>query len=172
MTQRGALIDRDGTVNVQPPEHEYVSRVEDFHLLPGALEGIAALASCGYVPAIVSNQRGVARGMTTREALGEIDAALQAALEPHGVRIAGFYYCTHGADESCDCRKPRPGLLLQAAAELELDLAGSWMIGDTPRDVEAGRAAGARTAYLGSDGEVDADLTAASLGEAASLICP
>jgi D-glycero-D-manno-heptose 1,7-bisphosphate phosphatase len=171
LSKPAALIDRDGTINVQPPEHQYVSRVEDFELLPGAIEGMAHLADCGYTLAVVSNQRGVARGMIPDGTLEQIEEVIQEALEAHDARVAGFYYCPHLDEDGCDCRKPKPGLLLQAAEELDLDLGASWMIGDATKDVEAGRAAGTKTGYLGAGDSRDADLTAASLGEAAKLVC-
>jgi D-glycero-D-manno-heptose 1,7-bisphosphate phosphatase len=148
-----------------------VTRIEDFRILPGALEGMARLAACGYALVVVSNQRGVARGLVSDEVLRATEAALDRGLEPHGVRVAGFYYCPHEIAEECDCRKPKPGLLLAAAEELDLDLGASWMVGDSHSDVEAGAAAGCRTAYLGSEQGVDATLSAGSLDEAAAAIC-
>jgi D-glycero-D-manno-heptose 1,7-bisphosphate phosphatase len=166
-----AFLDRDGTLNERPPEHEYVTRVEDFRLLPGAVEAMASLASCGYELVVVSNQRGLARGLVTEEVLREIEEVLQGALEPHGARIAGFHYCPHELEENCECRKPKPGLLLDAAAERDLDLGASWMLGDSDSDVAAGAAAGCRTAYLGDDPGVEATIRAPSLPEAAAAIC-
>jgi D-glycero-D-manno-heptose 1,7-bisphosphate phosphatase len=156
---------------VQPPEHEYVTRPEDFELLPGALDGIAELARCGFTLAVVSNQRGIARGLVDASVLDEIERRLQAALEPLGARIAGFYYCPHMDEDDCDCRKPKPGLLLDAAGDLGLDLEASWMIGDSLSDVQAGAAAGCRTAYLGPDPGIEATLSAPSLELAAPAIC-
>lgn len=156
---------------MRPPEHEYVTRAEDFTLLPGAAEGIAALAACGFELVVVSNQRGIARGLVTDEVLRETESALAAALAPERVEIAGFYYCPHEIEEECDCRKPRPGLLLRAAEELGLDLAASWIIGDSESDIRAGEAAGCRTLFLGAGNEVGADLAAESLRDAAALVC-
>jgi D-glycero-D-manno-heptose 1,7-bisphosphate phosphatase len=129
------------------------------------------LAGCGYLLVVASNQRGIARGLLTDDVLRATERALQEALAPHGVRIAGFYYCPHEIAEECDCRKPKPGLLLRAAEELGVDLGASWMVGDSPADIEAGESAGCSTAYLGQGPGVSADLTAESLEEAAALIC-
>jgi D-glycero-D-manno-heptose 1,7-bisphosphate phosphatase len=148
-----------------------VTRPEDFHVIDDAVDGMRRLAECGYVLVVASNQRGVARGMIEPEVLRATEDALQGELAPHSAHIEGFYYCPHEIEEKCDCRKPKPGLLLRAAAELDLDLSRSWMIGDSATDVEAGRAAGCRTAYLGTDGSASATLTAPSLREAAELIC-
>jgi D-glycero-D-manno-heptose 1,7-bisphosphate phosphatase len=156
---------------VQPPEHEYVTRIEEFELIPGAVEGLARLAGCGLALVIASNQRGVGRGLISEDILQATEELLQGSLEPHGVSVAGFYYCPHLIDDDCDCRKPKPGLLFDAARELDLDLKASWMIGDSATDIEAGGAAGCRTAYLGEDPGIEATVTAGSLEEAAGLIC-
>jgi histidinol-phosphate phosphatase family protein len=167
---RAAFLDRDGTLNVRPPEHEYVTRPEDFAWLPGAIEGMLALADAGFVLAVVSNQRGIARGVISRKTLTAIEAEIQAELAPHGAEIAAFRYCPHELDAGCDCRKPKPGMLLELATALNLELAGSWMIGDSATDVAAGRAAGTHTALIASAGEGDADLTAPTLLDVAAKI--
>jgi D-glycero-D-manno-heptose 1,7-bisphosphate phosphatase len=164
------FLDRDGTINRRPPPHEYVTRIEDFELLPGAVEGMAALAECGFVLVVVSNQRGMAHGVVTGELLDATESALQDALRPLGAQIAAFHYCPHELDEDCGCRKPAPGMLLQAARELDLDLGASWTIGDSQSDVDAGAAAGTRTVGLGS-GLTGATLAADSLQRAAAAVC-
>jgi D-glycero-D-manno-heptose 1,7-bisphosphate phosphatase len=163
------FLDRDGTINVRPPEHDYVRDARDFRLLPGAVEGMVTLARAGYPLVVVSNQRGVSRGLVERETLTAIEAHVQRALAPYGVAVESFRYCVHDIDEGCDCRKPRPGMLHSAARDLGLDLGRSWMIGDSESDIEAGRAAGCRTILLtdGADGE---GTTARSLLEAARLV--
>lgn len=148
-----------------------MTRIEDFRVLPGAVEGMARLAGCGFLLVIVSNQRGVARGLVSKDLLRETESVLRRSLEPEGVGIAGFYYCPHEIADDCECRKPRPGLLLDAAAELDLDLEASWMIGDSPSDVAAGSSAGCRTAHLGNDPVAEATISAESLQAAASRIC-
>jgi D-glycero-D-manno-heptose 1,7-bisphosphate phosphatase len=173
-----AFLDRDGTLNVSAPEHEYVTALEQFVWLPGAIEGAAALARAGYVLAVVSNQRGIARGLLTEATLSEIEAEIQAALAPHGARVEAFRYCPHELDAGCDCRKPKPGMLLELASTLKLDLARSWMIGDSRSDIQAGRAAGTHTALITagagtpaeSDAVPDAELTAPTLREIAAAI--
>ena len=147
-----------------------MTRVEDFAWLPGAIEGMLALANAGFVLAVVSNQRGIARGLLSWETLGEIEAEIQSALRPHGAEIAAFRYCPHSLDADCDCRKPKPGMLLELATTLDLDLANSWMIGDSRSDIQAGRAAGTHTALLAPAGRSEADVTAPTLLDAADLI--
>lgn len=172
LTRPAAFLDRDGTINVQPPRHEYVTRIEDLQVLPGAIEGMVHLAVCGFVLVVVSNQRGVGRGLIHPECLVEIEDAFQEELEPRGVRISGFYYCPHLIADKCECRKPKPGLLLDAADKLNLDLGRSWMIGDSISDIRAGAAAGCRTAYVGRNNPPDrADVASASLEQAADVIC-
>lgn len=171
MTRPAAFLDRDGTINEGPPVGEWVTRMEDFRLLPGAVDGMARLARCGYVLVGVSNQRGVAKGLVAQEFLRAAEQAVQDALQPRAAEIAGFYYCPHELEEDCECRKPKPGMLLQAAAEHGLDLGASWMVGDSKKDVEAGSAAGCRTAYLGDEPEVAATLRVDSLDAAATSIC-
>ena len=148
-----------------------MTRIEDFRLIPGAIDGLVRLAGCGYRLVVVSNQRGISRGLISQEVLKATEEALEEALREQGAEIASFYYCPHETEAGCDCRKPKPGLLLRAAAELDLDLGSSWMVGDSTSDVEAGASAGCRTAYLGRDARLGATLTAASLVEAAGLIC-
>jgi D-glycero-D-manno-heptose 1,7-bisphosphate phosphatase len=97
------------------------------------------------VPIVVSNQRGIARGLVDRQTVDEIERLIQRDLRGCGASIVDFYYCPHDVGEACSCRKPAPGLLLAAAEEHELDLTRSVMIGDSETDVEAGRAAGCFT---------------------------
>ena len=153
---------------MKPAEHEYVTTPDGFRWLPGAIDGAVALARAGFTLAVVSNQRGIARGLVSTATLAAIEAEIQRALAPHGAQIAAFRYCPHELDEDCGCRKPRPGMILDLARTLEIDLANSWMIGDSPSDVQAGRAAGTHTALIAPGG--DADLVGASLGEVAAAI--
>jgi D-glycero-D-manno-heptose 1,7-bisphosphate phosphatase len=142
-----AFLDRDGVLNVRPPEHDYVRSRGDLVLLPG-IESVRRLADNGYALVVVSNQRGIARGLVTWETLFEIEHAVREAIG----RSVAFYYCPHDLDEGCDCRKPAPGLLLRASEELDLDLARSVMIGDAETDVAAGRAAGTRSILIAPAG--------------------
>jgi D-glycero-D-manno-heptose 1,7-bisphosphate phosphatase len=151
LTRRGAFLDRDGTLNRRPALHEYVRTVGEFTWLPGAREGVARLARAGYVPIVVSNQQGIARGRVQAKTLDVIEHRINHDLAPYGCSILAFRYCPHDATEDCECRKPKPGLLLKLAADIGIDLAGSWMIGDSESDVAAGLAAGCRTALIGTD---------------------
>ena len=140
---RCVFFDRDGIVNTSPGPG-YVERVEDFHIEASFLEAAAIARDCGYGIAIATNQRGVARGIMSRQALEAIHQQLILHLQEAGIPLLGIYCCTHERN-TCTCRKPQPGLLLQAAKEHDIELAESWMIGDNETDIEAGRRAGCRT---------------------------
>ena len=132
--------------------------------MPGAQEAVGRLCLAGYVPIVVSNQRGVARGLVSMETLASIEDVIQRGLSQHRARIAGFYYCPHDLDAACDCRKPAPGLLLQAATDHQLDLSVSTIVGDSETDIHAGQAAGCRTIRIAPTGErSDADVVVSDL---------
>lgn len=164
MSRPAVLLDRDGTINRRAAPQRYITDSAELVLLPGAAEAVARLGAAGFEPVVVSNQRGIARGLVTWQTLSEIEARIQAELARYGVRIAAFYYCPHDLADDCACRKPRPGMLIDAARDLDLDLGASWMIGDSPSDIAAGDAAGCRTALIG-------DEPSASTLRAASLAC-
>lgn len=143
------FFDRDGIVN-RHPGPGYVERWEDFHLLPEFPAVLRAVQSLGYAAIIITNQRGVARGIMTVAELERIHSNLQAVLKAeHGLELLDIFYCPHNHGE-CDCRKPFPGMLLRAAKKHHLDLAASWIIGDDEKDVQAGHAAGCRAIFVGA----------------------
>jgi D-glycero-D-manno-heptose 1,7-bisphosphate phosphatase len=160
------FLDRDGVLNRRPAEHEYVTSVDALELLPGVAGAVSSLQRAGYLPIVVSNQRGVARGLVSEQTLRKIERRLLDA----GVMIAAFYYCRHDVLAECDCRKPRPGLLLEATADYELDLSSSVLIGDEETDVAAGRSAGCRTIRIGAEGPTLADELASDLPAAAAIV--
>lgn len=146
------FLDKDGTLVEDVP---YNVDPAGIRLMAGAVAGLFALHAAGYRVVVVSNQSGVARGFFEEPALRAVEAKLRELLEDVGVPLAGFYYCPHHPEgvvapyaRRCECRKPAPGLLRRAAADLNLEIAASWMIGDILDDVEAGRAAGCRTVFL------------------------
>ena len=158
-------------MNVKPGEHEYVTTPDRFVWLPCARAGIARLAAAGYLIAVVSNQRGVARGLFHPSILAELEARIQNDLRPYRCAIDAFRYCVHDIDAGCTCRKPEPGMILAVAEEFDIDLSRSWMVGDAESDVRAGAAAGCRTALIGPPcASVSADLVVRSLDEASRRI--
>jgi histidinol-phosphate phosphatase family protein len=155
-----AFIDRDGTLNETVPDPdsgmpESPLKVADVRLIPGAAEAASALVEAGYALVCVSNQPAAAKGKVTVEQLLAVHERVIALLETHGVRVDASRLCLHHPDGvvdelsgPCDCRKPAPGMLLDAASALALDLGSSWMLGDTDTDVAAGRDAGCRTVLI------------------------
>ncbi len=157
---KAVFLDRDGTLVFNK---HYARSPEQMELTPGAAEAVAEFRRRGYLVVLITNQSGVARGyfsMSDRDAVNDRTRALFA---PAASKLDAIYICPHlPADhpdcaEPCDCRKPKPGLLLQAARDLDIDLSRSIMIGDAPSDVEAGRAAGCRTVLLAAEPEADPD---------------
>lgn len=142
------FFDRDGIVN-ESPGAGYVERWEDFHLLPEFVTVLRTVTRLGYGAAIITNQRGVALGCMTAETVDDIHRRLRRILEEqYGLTLLDIQYCPHDRDV-CDCRKPKPGMILEVARRHQIDLSQSWMIGDSPGDAEAGRAAGCRTILVG-----------------------
>jgi D-glycero-D-manno-heptose 1,7-bisphosphate phosphatase len=166
------FLDRDGVINRAviragipcPP-----ASLDELEILPGVPAALSALKEGGYTLVVVTNQPDVARGSTSRELVGDIHARLADTLA-----LDAILTCFHDDSDDCDCRKPRPGLLLQAARDWSLDLASSFMVGDRWRDVEAGRRAGCRTFYVdrGYEQSVPAgtDFRVESLSEAAGMV--
>ena len=143
-----AFLDRDGVSNHRIPGDTYVTCPAELEILPHVPEAIRTLRARGYRIVVFTNQRGVARGFLSLEDLSEVHAKLEAELSQAGAPIDALYFCPHDNDDGCACRKPRPGMLLDAAREHDLDLARSVLVGDTPRDLEAGRAAGVGACFL------------------------
>lgn len=167
---KAVFLDRDGTIN---EEKDYLHRIEDFVFIPGAPEAIQRLRDAGFLVIVVTNQSGVARGYFSREDVDRLHEHIQRELAKIGTAVDAFYLCPHHPEKGkgefkvdCDCRKGRPGMLLQAAAEHGIDLAASWMIGDKRADLEAGRAAGCRSLLVRTGyGEKELTTGAGALAE-------
>jgi len=152
MSRKAAFIDRDGVLN---EERAFVHRIEDFQLLPGALEALRALQAAGYRLVVITNQSGIARGLYTEADYLALTAQIRERLRAQGVRLDAVEYCPHLADApveryrlDCDCRKPKPGMLVKAIRALDIDPQASFLVGDRLSDIEAGRAAGVGRCYL------------------------
>jgi len=135
------FIDRDGVINRRRPG-DYVLEWSQFVFMPGIREALRRLSTLRLPMIVISNQAAVGKGLLEAAALKAMTVQLQEVLRGSGVVLNAYYYCTHRSDEGCDCRKPKPGLLRQAAAELNIDLPRSIFIGDADTDVQAARLAG------------------------------
>lgn len=146
MARPAVFIDRDGTLNV---EKKYLYRFEDWEWIPGAIEAVRKFNTAGFLVIVVSNQAGVARGLYLESDVVSLHARVDEELAKAGARIDAYYFCPHhpehGEGNDCACRKPLPGMLMQAKAEWNIDFARSWMIGDKLIDIQAGQAAGIRS---------------------------
>lgn len=143
--KRAVFLDRDGTI---ARDVHYCRRVEDFELLPTVPEAIRLLNENGFKVVVITNQSGIARGYFTEETLKQIHQKLKDELAKHGVWVDAIYYCPHHPDDGCDCRKPKTALFHRAARELNIDFTGSYVIGDLPMDIEAGKALGCKTVLV------------------------
>jgi D-glycero-D-manno-heptose 1,7-bisphosphate phosphatase len=147
---KAAFLDRDGVINYKAPEGAYIRTWWEIRFIPGAMGAVAKLNSSGYQVFVVTNQRGIAIQKVRVEDLAEIHRSMKEEFARAGADISEIYYCPHDISEMCLCRKPHPGMLLRAAREFNIDLQVSWMIGDSPKDVQAGERAGCHTVLLGS----------------------
>ena len=162
MSSRGVLLDRDGVINelVYFPDVGVIDsplNSSQFKLLPGVPEAIRTLNDLGFKVAVVSNQPAIAKGKMTEILFAEIKSKMKKQLEREGAHLDAEYYCFHHPEAvreeyrtNCECRKPKPGLLLKASSELGLNPSGSFSVGDSVVDIKAGKAAGFTTILIGS----------------------
>ena len=180
--KKAVFLDRDGVINEKAPEGRYITKWEQFHVLAGVAEGVHLLNQAGHCVIIVTNQRCIAKGIVTVADLESMHRHMVEVLAGAGATIDGIYYCPHEMETSCSCRKPAPGMLLEAARSRNIDMTASWMIGDSDIDVEAGRNAGCKTARILTTGRtggetansrikpIPADIVASSLLDAVRQI--
>ena len=175
--QRAIFLDRDGTINKYVG---FLRDTEEFELLPGVADAIRKINSSVYLAVVVTNQPVIARGEVTYGQLESIHNKMETLLGNEGAYLDAIYFCPHHPHKGfegevpelkfdCDCRKPKPGLLLKAAEDLNIDLSQSWMIGDSESDIIAGLTAGCKTALIGN-GEFGQNMTAASVSELADKL--
>lgn len=168
--QKAIFLDRDGTINKYVG---FLRNIDEFELIPGAAEAVRKINASGYLAIVVTNQPVIARGEVTVPELQLIHNKMETQLGAEGAYLDGIYYCPHHPNKGyegeipelkidCDCRKPKPGMLVKAAHNYNVDLSGSWMIGDGENDIKAGKAAGCQTALIG-EGEYGQDMTGESL---------
>ncbi len=142
MANKAVFFDRDGTIN-SDEGHYYIYKKEDFVFNPGVIEGMKRLADAGYLLFIVTNQGGVAKGLYTEAEVEDLHDYMCGVLTQKGIEIKKVYYCPHhDSISACTCRKPEPGMIIQAIEEFDISTTESYMIGDSKRDMEAAFAAG------------------------------
>ena len=181
---KAVFLDRDGVINKYPGDKEYVKSWDEFEFLPDVILSLKLLSSRGFKIFVVSNQAGVSKGLYSREALDLITRNMLAALHKSGINIEAVYYCTHRSEDNCPCRKPKTGLIEKAFERLreqglEAERGGSFFIGDTMMDIQAGKTAGLKTILIFSGKEkpqnrdswgVIPDSTASDLRSAVDLV--
>lgn len=171
MPDRAVFIDRDGTM---AEDVHYCSRPEDFELFSNTAKAIKLLSENGFKVIVITNQSGIARGYFTEEILAKIHEKMERELAREGACVDDIYYCPHHPDDNCDCRKPKPKLILQAARKHNINLEHSVVVGDLPMDIGLGKAAGCKTILLSdsplSDKGVEPDAIALDLFEASKII--
>ena len=175
--QKAIFLDRDGTLNRYIG---FLRNIEDFELLPDVCEAVKQINASGYLAVVATNQPVIARGEVTYAQLQEIHNKMETLLGEKGAYLDAIYYCPHHPHKGyegeipelkfdCSCRKPKPGMLVQAAEDFNIDLSQSWMIGDGENDILAGKAAGCRTALLGTE-SYGQDLSVESVAEFIGVI--
>ena len=192
MPSQAIFLDRDGVINAYVYNAEFgtvdsPSSPEQFTLLPGAGKAVAEFNRLGLLVVVISNQPGIAKGKFTPALLDRVTAKMHAEIATCGGKLDAVYYCLHHPEAElpayrmrCECRKPRPGMLLRAAQDWQIDLQNAYMIGDGVTDLEAGRAAGTRTLFIGQSKPyvfqafekhgIQPDFMASSLADAAEII--
>ncbi|HTT03585.1 MAG TPA: D-glycero-beta-D-manno-heptose 1,7-bisphosphate 7-phosphatase [Steroidobacteraceae bacterium] len=148
MRVRHVIVDRDGVLNRESPDGGYVMQPGDFHWLPGALAGLAALHQAGIRISVATNQAGVGRGVMRLEQLQAVHERMQAEAAAAGGTLAAVLFCPHSPEEHCECRKPAAGLIRSAIADSDIAAAETLMVGDDERDLEAARRAGVRAVLV------------------------
>ena len=145
MKSKAVFLDRDGVINRKPPDHYYVKSISELVILPHVANAIKAIKTAGFLIVVVTNQRGISLGHLNHDTLADIHNHINIQLDH---QIDAFYYCHHDHHHNCNCRKPKPGLILQAATEFDIDFANSYLIGDSETDIQAAHAAEIKKAYL------------------------
>jgi len=129
------ILDRDGVINHD--SEDYIKSEDEWFPLAGSIEAIAQLSQSGFTVCVATNQSGLARGLFDEFTLSRMHELMRTLVEAQGGTIEGIFFCPHGPDDGCHCRKPRPGLLNQIEEQLQVDVAGAWFIGDTEKDIDA-----------------------------------
>jgi histidinol-phosphate phosphatase family protein len=150
---KAVFLDRDGVINKR--RRTYVKSWSEFKFLPGVKEAIKVLIENGYEIIVVSNQGAVGWGVTSKSALAEIHRNMNKELKEAGAELTEVFFCPHNPVLKCECRKPRPGMLVEAGKKYNIDPERSWMIGDMITDIQAGKAYGSRTIQIKAGNKAD-----------------
>jgi D-glycero-D-manno-heptose 1,7-bisphosphate phosphatase len=153
MMNKALFLDRDGIINQKAPEQDYIKSWREFKILPNVPEAIKLAKDHSWLIIAISNQRGIARGLMSKKTVDSIHRRLNEELEKIGTGIDRFYYCPHNYNE-CQCRKPAPGLVLEAIKDFSIDPSKSWLIGDSESDRLCGERAGVKTKIIPVDGSL------------------
>lgn len=140
MIRKAVFLDRDGVINKN--KDDYVKNISELEIFPNMFESIKKLKKLGFFVFVITNQSAINRGLTTHENINKIHQTIQEYLKAHDTLIDAFYYCPHTPEDQCICRKPKPGLILQATKEFNINLKYSWMIGDRDSDIKSAELAG------------------------------
>lgn len=181
MKKKAVFLDRDGVISRNDPEYEkityYITKWKDFIFLSHVFEGISAIKKKNYLAIIVTDQPGIGKGFITMKRAEEINKKMIQEFAKKGIVIDGIYMCPHKKEDNCECKKPSPKMLLQAAKDFDIDLKNSFIVGDKTTDIEAGKRAGVKsilvlTGYQGKDGRSQAkpDIVCKDLVEVAEAI--
>jgi histidinol-phosphate phosphatase family protein len=154
MNRKTVFLDRDGVIN-ENRDNDYVKGWDEFRFLPKTKDAIKALTDANWDIIVVSNQAGIGRGVMSAQSVEEINARMVEEIEKDGGRIKAVYYCPHRPDANCDCRKPKPGMLLRAATEFGVDLLNSYLIGDSLSDIQAAAQVGCKTILVKTGRGID-----------------
>jgi D-glycero-D-manno-heptose 1,7-bisphosphate phosphatase len=173
--KKAVFLDRDGIVNI---DKNFIKSWDEFEFVPGIFENIRRLNQVGFLVIIVTNQSGIKRGFYTEETLKTIHRNMMQILEENNAYIDDIFYCPHFNDDNCNCRKPKPGMILEASKKHNIDLRESWIIGDNERDIIAGKKAGCKTIHVltgvGQDKlskcKTDADFTSENIYDAVEKV--
>ncbi|MGC9145308.1 MAG: D-glycero-alpha-D-manno-heptose-1,7-bisphosphate 7-phosphatase [Nitrososphaeria archaeon] len=166
-SNKAVFLDRDGVICY---DVHYMSSPDQFTLMPGVGEGIQKLNEMGFLVIVVTNQSGLKRGLITEDNLKKIHERMISELSAYGARIDDIFVCPCLPEDDCECRKPKPGMILEAARKHSIDLKSSYMIGDKQIDSDAGKAAGCKTILITEDASAVADFKVKNFIEAVEII--